>query len=254
MVSHECSSRAFLQGKLTSSTVICAPAAEHSTHEHGAAESTPERMHYRSLLLKKSRLAEHISVLKKKNETIFFSSSSEFGLEQVCSSKCARVLRGRELYGSAHRGSSAEHGGVHTEPWKHAETPLNFSARSGALDMSHPLGPHDMPRLDLSTLSARTETPPATMFAPQALRVMPAVGSFLVEEMQRSGSPLTIPRSRSRTPISEGAPAVRSLLDSESRLEAAGALLEELSTLKGKVSVCSTFSQRCITRFAPSVF
>jgi hypothetical protein len=69
------------------------------------------------------------------------------------------------------------------------------------------------------------------LIAPLALRVVPLmVGSVLMEENFRAYSPLDI--SRSRTPITDAGPGRGRSLNSEG-LEVAGALLEELSTLKG---------------------
>jgi len=81
-------------------------------------------------------------------------------------------------------------------------------------------GPGGIPRLAFSRLSAHTSE--SMLFAPQAQRA-PAGGVLLDDVMLRSGSPLQ------RAP----SPSV-----SDGQLEAAGVLLEELSSLKGTVAVC----------------
>ena len=109
---------------------------------------------------------------------------------------------------------------------------------------------------DFSALPSGGEPGNHALIAPLALRVVPLmVGSVLMEENFRAYSPLDISRSRtpisenrnlteiarayspldiprSRTPITDAGPGRRSSLNSEG-LEVAGALLEELSTLKG---------------------
>lgn len=108
----------------------------------------------------------------------------------------------------------------------------------------------EVPRLDLSRISAAT---PDYLHAPQAQRAgmsVPAVGGgvLLDDVLPRSGSPL----QRSGSPLQRShSPGVRS--DSDGRLEAAGVLLEELSSLKGIIFRCwSERAQECHDRCSNS--
>ena len=90
--------------------------------------------------------------------------------------------------------------------------------------------PLDIPRLSTGTLQ------PGIVVAPQPLRA--GGGLQQGEALQRATSPL----QRATSPLQRAhSPGVRSntsytYLDSESRMEAAGVLMEELSTLKGTAS------------------
>jgi hypothetical protein len=94
-------------------------------------------------------------------------------------------------------------------------------------------GPTIISGLDFSKL---VDAPALAIIAPQPRHVASGVGSVLADEiMPRSGSPI-MPRSGSPTLQRSLSPGVRSSsLDSESKLEAAGLLLEELSSLKGTI-------------------
>ena len=90
--------------------------------------------------------------------------------------------------------------------------------------------PSGVPPLDIPRLSKETLQPDAiAIVAPQPLRA--DGGLQLGEVLHRSVSPLQ--RSRSPGVLSNTS---HTFLDSESRMEAAGLLMEELSTLKGIAS------------------
>jgi len=108
------------------------------------------------------------------------------------------------------------------EGGRHGARPWSGDAVPAAQSPSG-VPPLDIPRLSTGTLQ------PGVVVAPQPLRA--GGGLQIGEALQRATSPLQRAHS----------PGVRSntsytYLDSESRMEAAGLLMEELSTLKGIAS------------------